>query len=97
MNAALHYLTGPALPFVALVTIGAIIIAWAEHVARLRRKIASQEYDAGAFKMMAFGLRHRVRSLQTERDAARQELVAFRARFDRPRGDGGRYISGSSK
>jgi len=92
MNAAVHYITGPALPFVALVAIGALIIAWAEHVAHLRRRIAGQEDDAGALKMTVFSLRHRARSLQTERDAARQELAEFRARFDRPRGDGGRYL-----
>jgi len=27
-----------------------------------------------------------------ERNTARQELAEFRARFDRPRGDGGRYL-----
>ena len=81
-----------ALPFVALGTVGALIVGWAEHVAGLRRRIAGQEDDAGALKMTVFSLRHRARSLQTERDAAWQEFAEFRARFDRPRGAGGRYL-----
>jgi len=99
MNAAVHYITGPALPFVALVTIGAIIIAWAEHVAHLRRRMARLADDLAVERCVGDSLGGYLREdaatiagLRKESAEARTELAEFRGRFDRPRGDGGRYL-----
>ena len=100
MNAALHYLTGPALPYIALWTIGALIIGWTEHVAHLRRRMARLADDLAVERCVGDSLGGYLREdaatiagLRKESAEARTELAESRGRFYRPRGAGGRYLA----